>query len=121
MRDKLTANYQRRLQSGEKYELFWRGAKVSMWDWGSMKDPVGKDLKSQRLRQAKLPKLILPANTGIAFTAKQESEPWPDRPEAETEADFQRANMKEDAWRREQDSQGSPPPSPSPRDPSQRV
>ncbi|KAK6084703.1 hypothetical protein SCUP515_01199 [Seiridium cupressi] len=100
MRDKLTANYQRRLEPGEKYELLWPGAEI---------------------RQSKLPKLILPTSTVVAFTAKQESEPWPDRPEAETEADFQRVNMKEDAWRREQDRQRNPPPSPSPIRPSERV
>ncbi|KAK9414689.1 putative Zn(2)-C6 fungal-type domain-containing protein [Seiridium unicorne] len=121
MRDKLTANYQRRLEPGEKYELLWPGAEVSMWDWGSIKDHVGKQLESQKIRQFKLPKLILPTSTVVAFTAKQESELWPGRPEAETEADFQRVNMKEDAWRREQDRQRNPPPSPSPISPSERV
>jgi hypothetical protein len=86
-----------------------------------MSDHVGKELESQKLRESKLPQLVLPASRVVAFTAKQESEPWPDRPETKTEAEFQEVNMKEEDWRREEDRRRDPPLSPSPREPSERV
>jgi hypothetical protein len=121
MRDSLTANYQRRLKPGEKYALLWPGAEIGMWDWGSMSDHVGKELESQDTRKSKLLQLVLPASRAVLFTAKQESDPWPDRPETMTEAEFPSVNLKEADWRREEDHQRNLPRSPPPMMPSERV
>ncbi|KAF2280020.1 uncharacterized protein EI97DRAFT_429785 [Westerdykella ornata] len=120
MREKLTANYQRLLKPGESYELLWPGAEIRMWDWGSMQEHIGKELKSNNNREERLPPLILPACDIIAFTAREEEEPWPERPKATTDAEFQRANMKEQEWRLEAERRMHPPQSPPPREPSER-
>ena len=113
----LPDHYQKALIPGQIYQLFWPGDEIWMWDWGTKRDHVGKELKSQALRESKLPSLILPACAGVEFTAKEESEPWPGRAECEAKMSFAWANQKEAEWRREQ----NPPPSPPPISPSQRV
>jgi hypothetical protein len=125
MREKLTANYQRLLQPGEKYELVWPGAELPMWDWGSMKEHVGKELRTTQQQdiEAKLPRLVMPASKDvITFTAKHESEPWPSRPKDDTEGAFQDASLKEADWRREEEKKRrNPPASPPPMKPDERV
>lgn len=86
-----------------------------MWDWDSKRDHVGKELKSQEVRQSKLPKLILPACAGVKFTAKNEVYPWPSRAEWEAKVGFSIANAKEFEWRAEHRRPLSPPISPSQR------
>ncbi|KUJ09453.1 uncharacterized protein LY89DRAFT_711234 [Mollisia scopiformis] len=113
----LPDNYHKLLIPGERYRLIWPGEEISMWDWGSKLDHVGNELKSQMMRESKLPRLILPACAGVEFTAKEELEPWPDRAEYESKFGFVRANFKEAEWRLEQ----NPPPSPPPISPSERV
>jgi hypothetical protein len=78
MREKLTANYQKLLEPGEKYELLWPGAEVHMWDRGSMAEHVGKELRTSQHQSegANLPLLVMPASSHVVtFTATQETEP----------------------------------------------
>lgn len=88
-----------------------------MCDWGTKRDWVGKELKSQAARESKLPRLILAACAGVEFTVKEESEPWPGRAECESTLEFSMANEREEEWPREL----NPPPSPPPISPPQRV
>ncbi|KAF2124929.1 hypothetical protein P153DRAFT_360575 [Dothidotthia symphoricarpi CBS 119687] len=118
-RGKLTANYYRRLIPGEKYELLWLGAEISMWDWESMSDHVGQELESRQVRESTSPRLILSRSRVIAFPAKQEPEPWLGRPDTKTEAQFQRANKMKEHWRREGYCRRNPPLSPM--EPSERL
>ncbi|KAF2724442.1 hypothetical protein K431DRAFT_333354 [Polychaeton citri CBS 116435] len=90
---------------------------MNRWDWGSMAKHARKELKRQGARGFQQPKPILPASKPIIFTAKGESEPWPERPETTSEAQFQSADRDELRWHLE----GNPPPSPSPLAPSDRV
>ncbi|KAF2743860.1 hypothetical protein M011DRAFT_528815 [Sporormia fimetaria CBS 119925] len=121
-RGSLTGNYQRLMEPGEKYELLWPGAEISMWDWGSKKEHFGQELRVKHLRDDPLPALfLLPGTTPISFTAKEEREPWPGRPQVNSDWDYQEANSKEADWRREQDRLRNPPPSPPPRQESERV
>lgn len=113
----LPQNYHKVLVPGQTYRLLWPGAKIGMWDWGNYQDHDGKELKSQAVRDPKLPTLILPACAGFDFTVKEESEPWPDRAEVESKYGLAAANSEEGEWRREQ----NPPPSPPPIAASQRV
>jgi hypothetical protein len=124
MQEKLTPNYQRLLQPGQRYELVWPGAKVPMWDWGSMAEHVGKGLhvSQHRSQGAKLPQLMLPTSTSvIAFTAIQAPEPCPSRLRDDTDADFQKANMAEANWRREEERKRNLPASPESRSAEERV
>jgi hypothetical protein len=111
LRAALPMNYQKLLVPGEKCHLIWPGGEIDMWDWGTIREHIGEKLKSQSTRDSKLPRLVLPACDGIAFTAKEESEPWPDRPERESKAGFAKANLEEQQWRmaRERDRGVSPP------------
>jgi hypothetical protein len=84
----LPDNLHKALIPGERYRLIWPGEEIFMWDWGTKRDWVGKELKSQAARESKLPRLILPASAGIEFTVKEESEPWPGRAEYEQNLDF---------------------------------
>jgi len=43
----LTENYQKQCMHGDHYELIWPRDEVSMWDWGTKQEHVGKELKSQ--------------------------------------------------------------------------
>ena len=113
----LPENYHKVLVPGQRYRLIWPGEEISMWDWGTKRDYVGKELNSQAIRESKLPRLILPACTGVKFTAKEESELWPDRAEWESKVGLTSANYREADWQLEQ----NPPRSPSPISPSQRV
>ena len=113
----LPDNLHKALIPGERYRLIWPGEEIFMWDWGTKRDWVGKELKSQAARESKLPRLILPASAGVEFTVKEESEPWPGRAEYEAEFGFSAANSREADWLLEQ----NPPRSPSPISPSQRV
>jgi len=113
----LPDNLHKALIPGERYRLIWQGEEIFMWDWGTKRDWVGKELKSQAARESKLPRLILPASAGVEFTVKEESEPWPGRAEYEAEFGFSAANSREADWLLEQ----NPPRSPSPISPSQRV
>jgi hypothetical protein len=74
----LTENYQRPPVPGERYQLTWPGGEIALWDWGTISEHLGNELKSQSAKESNLPKLVLPASTSAAFTARQESEPWPD-------------------------------------------
>ncbi|KAK8049199.1 hypothetical protein PG994_010929 [Apiospora phragmitis] len=116
----LAGNYQRLLVPGERYVLLWRGAEIAI-----LADHRGETLESQHIRKTKLPPLILSASSSsvVTFTTRQEAVPWPQRPaetETTSEADFQRANSREEKWRREE-LRRSPQPSPPPRHPSERV
>jgi hypothetical protein len=124
--DRLTSNYQQLLVPGERYELFWPGAEIDMWGWGTREDYTSKELKrnSTRGEEEKLPRLLLPATKVAAFTARAEDEPWPGRPDTKGERDFWWANEHEWHWRAEQEQIRNPPPSlpsPPPMEPSERV
>lgn len=112
----LPMRYQTQLQAGETYQLLWPGGEVGMWDWGRRIEHVGKEIKSRRTRSEQ-PKLIIPASEPITFKAKEEEEPWPDRPETIDEFDFNRVNDDEWRWRIDRD----PPPSPPPMGEADRV
>lgn len=113
----LPMHYQQKLKAGETYQLLWPGGRLNMWDWGSKAEHIGRELKSWRTRESPQPRLIVPASEPITFTAIEESEPWPERPEATSDFQFQVANRDELRWRRER----NPPPSPSPLGPSDLV
>ena len=113
----LPDSYHKALIPGERYRLIWPGEEILMLDWGTKRDRIGKELKSLAARESKLPRLILPTSAGVEFTAKEEPEPWPGRPECESKLGFSMANQREAEWRLEQ----NPPSSLPPISPSQRV
>ncbi|KAM7197071.1 hypothetical protein V8F33_005730 [Rhypophila sp. PSN 637] len=115
----LTANYHMRLAAGERYALLWPGQEIPLWDWGTLHDHVGKEVTTRKDG----PRFILPASKSniLIFGVKEESEPWPDRPETKTEQEFAEANRGEESWRLELWRQRNPIPSPPPRKPSERL
>jgi hypothetical protein len=95
----LPMRYQQKLKPGETYQLLWLGGEVDMWDWGDKTEHVGKKVLSRRMRGTDQPQLTLAASAPITFTATDESEPWPERPDTTSEAQFQIANIDEQQWR----------------------
>lgn len=112
----LPDRYHELLVVGERYRLMWAGQEIQMWDWGTKRGFVGKELTSQAMREEKQPRLVLPASAGVEFTVREEAEPWPRRAEILAKYSLHTANSMEAQWRREQ----NPPPSPRPISPSQR-
>ncbi|KAF2717116.1 hypothetical protein K431DRAFT_316050 [Polychaeton citri CBS 116435] len=115
--ERLPMHYQQKLKAGETYQLLWPGSELNIWGWGKKAEHVGKELRSWQTRKSEQSKLILPASQPITFTTKEELEPWPERPETTSEAQFQLANYDEWRWRLER----NPPPSPPPLGPPDRV
>lgn len=89
-----------------------------MWDWGTFQGHIGQKMKSRRLRNGEIPKLVLPACGPLTFVAKQEEEAWPDRESylAHPATSFESANIQESMWRSQEESRRaieravSPPP-----------
>ncbi|KAK2763257.1 hypothetical protein FQN54_009893 [Arachnomyces sp. PD_36] len=61
--------YREKLIPGERYELLWPGMEIDLWDWGSISQHVGRELKPRQ------PKIILPGGPRILFKAVEEWEP----------------------------------------------
>jgi hypothetical protein len=51
----LPKRYRTELVSGEKYELVWPGGEIAIWDWGTEKQHIGREVGM------KSPKICLPA------------------------------------------------------------
>jgi hypothetical protein len=41
----MPAHIQQLLAPGRRYELIWPGAEISLWDWGTLKEHEGLELK----------------------------------------------------------------------------
>jgi hypothetical protein len=101
--------YREQLKDGETYHLQWSGSEVSLWEWGSLKDHIGSEITSRRVRSPPEPCLIIGSRSDISIKVKEEAEPWPDRPVTTDESRFHQANQDEQMWRGSR-NRISPPP-----------
>ncbi|KAF2867147.1 hypothetical protein BDV95DRAFT_503446 [Massariosphaeria phaeospora] len=101
----LLARYQQLLVPGERYQIIWAETKITMWEWGTIRQHMNQQLKAKSEDSG--PSLVLRSSgPGITFTARAEPKPWPQRAEREARIGFERANREEEQWRRAQ----NPPP-----------
>lgn len=107
-RSRLTANYQTKLVPGERYRLLWPGGEIDMWDWGTIEEHEGVDLKARAAAGAgkgdgELPALVLLPAAGVAFEAVEADEPYPDRARhiagEGPHISYDEANAAEHRWR----------------------
>ncbi|KAF3920102.1 hypothetical protein AA313_de0201430 [Arthrobotrys entomopaga] len=115
----LPENYHRCLMPGNRYEVVWPGAKIALWDWGTIRDHLNKELKPRSLLPEGEPILTIPEGSQISLTVKKEAIRWPDREVSEKRNGFMMANLQEQQWRLQKQSlRGVSPP---PIDPSERI
>ncbi|OPB40897.1 hypothetical protein A0O28_0009780 [Trichoderma guizhouense] len=91
----LHERYHKGLIEGERYDLVWPGGEVAMWDWGTKREHVGRELRVD----AGQPPLHVPAGCRVSFTAAAEAVPWPGRAACEATDGFLLANVEERWWR----------------------
>ncbi|KAH7380165.1 hypothetical protein BKA66DRAFT_442479 [Pyrenochaeta sp. MPI-SDFR-AT-0127] len=90
------ARYQKLLKAGETYTLLWPGGEVALWEKGTVREHIGRELDD------KPTPLILPGGPHLTFSTHAELPPWPMREEREARVGFDRANLDEQKWRFEQ-------------------
>lgn len=84
----LPARYYQALQAGKMYTLLYTGGEVASWDWGTIEEHFGKEMKARRLmsplgKTTNLPTLMIPGGARVSFTARTAGTPWPGRAEYE--------------------------------------
>lgn len=92
----LPARYQKLLRAGETYTLLWPGGEVALWEYGTIREHIGRELDDRPAP------LILPGGPHVTFSTYAELPPWPMREEREAQVGFDRANLDEQKWRFEQ-------------------
>ncbi|KAF2126195.1 hypothetical protein P153DRAFT_433982 [Dothidotthia symphoricarpi CBS 119687] len=92
----LPERYQKLLKSGETYTLLWPGGDIGTWDYGTVREHIGQELKDNAHA------LVLAGGPHVTFTAHVESQPWPMRLTREARVGLDRANLEEQRWRRSQ-------------------
>ncbi|KAH6842749.1 hypothetical protein B0I37DRAFT_330220 [Chaetomium sp. MPI-CAGE-AT-0009] len=95
----LPGHYYRALQAGETYTLLFTGGEVASWDWGTIQEHLGREVRAQ---DGMLPALMIPGGACVSFTAQTEETPWPGRAAYEAHNGFDAANLAEQQWQREQ-------------------
>jgi hypothetical protein len=92
----LPETYQKLLEPGETYTLLWPGGEVATWEYGTVREHIGKELKGRSHP------IVLPGGPHITFSTHTEYPPWPMRQEREARGGFAMANLAEQQWRFEQ-------------------
>jgi hypothetical protein len=109
----LPERYYRALKAGETYTLLYPGCEILLWDWGTLKEHLGREIRRRTpTTTTALPNPVIPGGQSVTFTAKQEDEPWPERAAYQAKNGFGFANLKELEWRLEmkRKREGSPLP-----------
>ncbi|KAI0428873.1 hypothetical protein F5Y09DRAFT_275934 [Xylaria sp. FL1042] len=90
--------YFRALQAGETYTLLYPGTDRTMWEWGSIKNNLGAEMRRE---EALTPRhrLVIPGGARVTFTAQLEAQLWPNRAKVEASEGFVSANLQEQEWR----------------------
>jgi hypothetical protein len=65
----LPKSYRASLVPGDRYELIWPGVEIALWDWGTIREHLKRELKP------KLPSLVLPGGPRVSFTVEQGEKP----------------------------------------------
>lgn len=65
----LPKEYRECLVPGERYELLWTGGEIALWEWGTIKEYLGRELKP------KLNKISLAGGSRVGFTVVKCWEP----------------------------------------------
>ncbi|KAI1428365.1 hypothetical protein F5Y12DRAFT_711347 [Xylaria sp. FL1777] len=90
--------YYRALQAGETYTLLYPGTEQTMWEWGSIKENIGTEIRRE-VSPTPGHRLVIPGGARVTFTAQSEAQPWPDRAKVEASEGFFSANSLEQQWR----------------------
>jgi hypothetical protein len=103
----LPAQYYQALHAGETYTVLYPGGEVQMWDWGTIEEHRGKEMKARHLMSpsegdANLPRLMIPGGARVSFTVRAEEASWPGRLEYEARHGFEATNLAEQQWRQEE-------------------
>jgi hypothetical protein len=69
-------SYADHLIPGERYELLWPGAKISLWNWGTRNENLGRELNAGSQR----PPLILPGGAYCSLNVIEEAQIFTPRP-----------------------------------------
>lgn len=60
----------RQFVPGEKYELLWPGAEYTLWDWGTLREHIGRTVGLG----TRVPRAIIPGGVCSSITVIQEAE-----------------------------------------------
>ena len=90
----LPERFQKLLNPGETYTLLWPGGPIATWEYGTVREHIGQELKHKEHS------LVLPGGPHVSFSAHTEPQPWPMRSGREARVGFYRANLEEQEWRR---------------------
>lgn len=106
--------YYRAMRAGETYTLLYPGHDILTWDWGTLKELTGREIKKRAPAATTegSPNPVVPGGSAITFKAVEEDEPWPDRAARLAKIGFSMANWEEMQWRYAlmRKREGSPPP-----------
>ncbi|KAI0451453.1 hypothetical protein F5B21DRAFT_507231 [Xylaria acuta] len=101
--------YYRALRAGETYTLLYPGVEQTMWEWGSIQDNIGTEMRRE-VAPAPGHRLVIPGGVCVTFTAQSEAQPWPDRAKVEASGGFFTAIWQEQQWRLSQIKRRTPSP-----------
>lgn len=109
--------YYKAMRAGETYTLLYPGHEILMWDWGTLKELTGREIKKRAPNTTTAdgsspPNPVTPGGPAITFKAVEEDPPWPDRAARLAKIGFDSANWEESQWRWKlmRKREGSPPP-----------
>jgi hypothetical protein len=111
----LPERFYKAMRAGETYTLLYPGHEILLWDWGTLKELAGREMKKRTPAATTTegsPNPVIPGGPTITFKAVEEDEPWPDRAARLAKVGFNKANWEESQWRfaLKRKREGSPPP-----------
>ncbi|RKU46442.1 hypothetical protein DL546_006864 [Coniochaeta pulveracea] len=106
--------YYKAMRAGETYTLLYPGEEILMWEWGTLTELTGREIKKRAPAATTddCPNPLISGGARITFKAVDEDEPWPDRAARLAKVGFDMANFEETQWREalRWKRAGSPPP-----------
>ncbi|KAJ4287048.1 hypothetical protein N0V88_007813 [Collariella sp. IMI 366227] len=91
----LPEHYNHAMAAGETYTLLFPGVEVAMWDWGTIGEHLGRELKAwHRLEKDEMrPALLILGGAHVSILACEEETPWPERATTQAQFGFDKANL----------------------------
>lgn len=106
----LPERFHEAMRAGETYTLLYPGHEILIWEWGTKKELLGREMKKHvpavATREGS-PNPVIPGGPTLTFKAVEEDKPRPNEATRLEKVGFDKANWKEASRRKRE---GSPPP-----------
>lgn len=102
--------FQEAMRAGETYTLLYPGHEILMWEWGTTKELIGREMKKHAPAVATRegsPNPVIPGGPTLTFKAVEEDKPRPNRATRLERVGLDKANCEEASRQKREES---PPP-----------